>query len=420
MYVADLDYRKNGWPALNTDKFDYETVSGRVVFDWQYDDNSMLYASYSRGVKPAGVNPAYNPRIYRPCSAGSSGGKAWVAGNAASCIDIPSKTEEEESDTFEVGVKTDLMDGQLRLNASAYFTDYTNLQLASVIASTTYNFNSDAEIMGAELELAYLPDWDNNLRFDLMFSFIDSEITSDDSRLNPFNKLAIGTNAPSNDYHLMRCTALLYDATAACIGTAFLVKKADLNTALAAIGTANESIPAADWIGGLGQITGLPNAAGATATVTSYPFYGDRNKFDIAGTAGLYNIPTFVGLNSPIKGNELPQTPETAINLTATYQVNLGNGDFLVPTLTYYYQSDMFSTEYNVVATDTIESWDEINLGLLYVPAQGDWTIKAYARNVTDEDNVTTKYNSTDITGSFQTWQYREPRTVGIELTMDF
>ena len=134
----------------------------------------------------------------------------------------------------------------------------------------------------------------------------------------------------------------------------------------------------------------------------------------------MYNIPTFVGLNSPIKGNELPQSPETAINLTATYQVNLGNGDLLVPTLTYYYQSDMFSTEYNVIATDTIESWDEFNLGLLYVPAQGDWTIKAYARNVTDEDNVTTKYNSTDITGNFQTWQYREPRTVGIELTMDF
>ena len=445
MYVADLDYRKNGWPALNTDKFDYETVSGRVVFDWQYDDNSMFYASYSRGVKPAGVNPAYNPRIYRPCSAGSSGGKAWVAGSPATCIDIPSQTEEEESDTFEVGVKTDLMDGQLRLNASAYFTDYTNLQLASVIAATTYNFNSDAEIMGAELELAYLPEWDNNLRFDLMFSFIDSEITSDDSRLNPFNKLALGTGAPSDDYHLMRCTALLYDATAACIGTAFLVKKSDLNAAAAAIGTATAaavalaadqnnaakqaaaaaanaalSIPAADWIGGLGQITGLPNAAGDTATANIYPSYGDRNKFDVAGTTGLYNIPTFVGLNSPIKGNELPQTPETAINLTATYQVNLGNGDLLVPTLTYYYQSDMFSTEYNVVATDTIESWDEINLGLLYVPAQGDWTVKAYARNVTDEDNVTTKYNSTDITGNFQTWQYREPRTVGIELTMDF
>ena len=420
MYVADLDYRKNGWPALNTDKFDYETVSGRVVFDWQYDDNSMFYASYARGVKPAGVNPAYNPRIYRPCSAGSSGGKAWVAGDAATCIDIPSQTEEEESDTFEVGVKTDLMDGQLRLNASAYFTDYTNLQLASVIAATTYNFNSDAEIMGAELELAYLPEWDNNLRFDLMFSFIDSEITSDDSRLNPFNKLAIGTGAPSDDYHLMRCTALLYDATAACIGTAFLVKKADLNTALAAMGTANQTISPTDWITGLGQIQGQQNAAGAVATVNSYPSYGDRNKFDVAGTAGLYNIDTFVGLNSPIKGNELPQTPETAINLTATYQVNLGNGDLLVPTLTYYYQSDMFSTEYNVVATDTIESWDEFNLGLLYVPAQGDWTIKAYARNVTDEDNVTTKYNSTDITGNFQTWQYREPRTVGIELTMDF
>ena len=111
---------------------------------------------------------------------------------------------------------------------------------------------------------------------------------------------------------------------------------------------------------------------------------------------------------------------ELTTSLGISYNFEVGNGISVVPNIYYYYQSDMFSTEYNVVATDTIESWDEINLGLLYVPAQGDWTIKAYARNVTDEDNVTTKYNSTDITGNFQTWQYREPRTVGIELTMDF
>ena len=42
------------------------------------------------------------------------------------------------------------------------------------------------------------------------------------------------------------------------------------------------------------------------------------------------------------------------------------------------------------------------------------------ARNVTDEDNVTTKYNSTDITGNFQSWQYRDPRTLGMEFTMNF
>ena len=59
-------------------------------------------------------------------------------------------------------------------------------------------------------------------------------------------------------------------------------------------------------------------------------------------------------------------------------------------------------------------------IGLLVIPANGDWTLKAYARNVTDEDNVTMKYNATDVTGNFQTWQYRDPRTVGVEFTMDF
>ena len=98
----------------------------------------------------------------------------------------------------------------------------------------------------------------------------------------------------------------------------------------------------------------------------------------------------------------------------------MANGYTLIPTASYYFQDESFSTEYNAQISDVIPSWDEFNLGLLVIPAQGDWTLKAYARNVTDEDNITTKYNSTDVTGNFQTWQYRDPRTVGIELTMDF
>jgi outer membrane receptor protein involved in Fe transport len=43
------------------DKFDYETVAGRVVFDWQYNDNSMMYVSYARGVKPGGINASAEP-----------------------------------------------------------------------------------------------------------------------------------------------------------------------------------------------------------------------------------------------------------------------------------------------------------------------------------------------------------------------
>ena len=106
--------------------------------------------------------------------------------------------------------------------------------------------------------------------------------------------------------------------------------------------------------------------------------------------------------------------------MSVSYDFRTANGYTLIPTVGYYFQDDSFSTEYNATISDVIESWDEVNLGLVVIPPQGDWSIKAYARNVTDEDNVTTKYNSTDITGNFQSWQYRDPRTLGMEFTMNF
>ena len=409
LYVKNQDYLNPTWPAYKQNSFDYETVSGRVVFDWQYDENSMMYASYARGVKPAGINPSANPRVYRPCTAG-----AWGAATSAAdgCIDIPAQTKKEEVDTFELGVKTDLLDGQLRLNANYFMSDYSNLQIASVIAATTYNFNSDAEISGAEVELTYVPNDVPNLRVDFMLSLLDTELTSDDKRINPFNKLGIGTkNDISDTHHEIKCTAILYRATG-CIGNNFVVAKADM---IAALGAGRFS--PTEWLTGLGTIQGV---LGGTAT--TLPTYGDRSCYDNQAdcSATFHNVATITGASQSLKGNSLPQAPEYSGNLSVSYDFRTANGYTLIPTVGYYFQDDSFSTEYNATISDVIESWDEVNLGLVVIPPQGDWSIKAYARNVTDEDNVTTKYNSTDITGNFQSWQYRDPRTLGMEFTMNF
>ena len=132
------------------------------------------------------------------------------------------------------------------------------------------------------------------------------------------------------------------------------------------------------------------------------------------------NIETSSGVNVNVVGNELPYAPDTTLNLSASYTYTMSNGVTLIPTANIYYQSSMYNSEFNSDLTDSIDSWEEINLGLLVIPSNADWTLRAYARNVTDEDNVTTIFNSTDITGNYQTYQYRDPRTVGIEISMDF
>jgi len=425
MYAIDSGYLNPGWPAYLQDKFDYETVAGRVVFDWQYDDNSMMYVSYARGVKPGGINASANPRTFKPCAAGSSGGVDWAAGPAATCIDVPPQTKKEVVDTFEVGVKTDLMDGQMRLNATAFFSDYTDLQIASTINASEFNFNSDAEIMGAEIEVSYLPEAYPNLRLDFMANFLDTEITSADSKLNPFNKLAIGMPEDISATHAMvSCNVLIFDGTDACIGTRFIVKKSDLDAVLASGDYTNgnhtvekgSKTAAEMWVQDLGTLNN-------DGTAKTYPSYGDRNFYDADSyklVTRFMDIETSGGANVSIKGNSLPQAPEESFSLAASYTYNIGNGMTLIPTISYYYQSEMFNSEFNSTLSDEIDSWDEVNLGLTVLPAQGDWIARVYVRNATDEDNVTTKFNSTDITGNYQTWQYRDPRTVGVEFTMDF
>ena len=316
------------------------------------------------------------------------------------------------------------MDGQLRLNATAFFTDYSDLQIASTVNAAEYNFNSDAEIYGAELELTYLPEAFPNLRLDFMANFLNTEITSEENKLNPFNKLAIGLPEDISATHTMvSCNVLIFDGTDACIGTRFIVKKTDLAAKLSSGDYTNGNQATMEawemWIMDLGTLDGTSNSA----NILSYPTYGDRNLYDGSASSGLahfMNIETSGGKNVSIKGNSLPQAPEESFNLSASYVYNAANGLTFVPTISYYYQSEMFNSEFNSTLSDVIDGWDEVNLGLTVIPAVGDWTMRAYVRNATDEDNVTTKFNSTDITGNYQGWQYRDPRTVGVELTMDF
>jgi iron complex outermembrane receptor protein len=87
--------------------------------------------------------------------------------------------EEETIDAFEVGLKTDLADGRVRLNGAAFFYTYDNLQYQAtdpeVFQGGVGNI-PESEIMGAELELgAFLTD---SLIFDARLAWLDTEITS--------------------------------------------------------------------------------------------------------------------------------------------------------------------------------------------------------------------------------------------------
>ena len=184
-------YGRSGTDILETDG---NKVTGRFVVEKDLDDDTMFYGSFTRGYKPGGSNLTY--------------GREDVV---AQIVVLPT-FQEEIVDAFEVGLKTDLADGRVRLNTAAFLYNYEGLQYQAtdpeVFEGGVGNI-PDSEIYGAELELStFLSD---SVILDLRMSWLDTEITANHLALDNVESeaatnalLAQGIGLFSNDVQVAR------------------------------------------------------------------------------------------------------------------------------------------------------------------------------------------------------------------------
>jgi iron complex outermembrane recepter protein len=110
-------------------------LSGRAAVELRPQDDTLLYAAYSHGFKSGGFNPV------RP-------------------VTQRGPVDQETIDNYEVGAKTELFDGRLRLNASAFYYQFKGLQALIGAFDNTGNTNvlyinaGDPRGYGAEFEAA--------------------------------------------------------------------------------------------------------------------------------------------------------------------------------------------------------------------------------------------------------------------------
>jgi outer membrane receptor protein involved in Fe transport len=119
--------------------YDYDTThedsepTYTATLDWQAGDNVMLFATYSRGYKSGGIS------MTRDAAGAALALGDPVLGCPPGFTPVPNSPfcsgpmfdptfEREEADHVEIGLKSDLVDGRLRLNVSAWDTDFENLQ----------------------------------------------------------------------------------------------------------------------------------------------------------------------------------------------------------------------------------------------------------------------------------------------------
>jgi len=124
-----------------TPKDDWDRVTYRASVDYRLNDNAMIYASNTTGFKSGGFNE-----------------QATTPETALLSFD------EETANAFELGLKSDLLDGRMRLNLAAFYTEYDDLQLEAVIPvpdspagqETTLTNAGKSTAQGMELEVMVL------------------------------------------------------------------------------------------------------------------------------------------------------------------------------------------------------------------------------------------------------------------------
>lgn len=338
-------------PDYRTDENTFTEVTGRFGFDWKpgYGDDSTLYAFYSRGYKAGGFNPPLDRT--NPAFAGTA-----------------EIYEPEFINALELGSKNVLAGGRVNANFSAFFYDYSDLQVSKIVARTSVNENIDANIYGVEAEFLFAPV--DNFLIDLSLSWLKTSI-KDAQSIDPRDPRNGDTNF-----------TVVKDATN---GSNYIIPTAAIPTAVGAGCLLNPA---------LGGPFGLLSVAPACAA-----FFTD-------------------GVDADLDGNQLPYSPEFSVKIGMQYTFNIGEMK-LTPRADYYWRDDFYARIFNK-PIDQIESWDLLNAQVELSSNDDKWFMRATVNNVLDDDNITGMYVTDASSGLFTNVFALDPRTYGVTLGIRF
>lgn len=129
------------------------SVTGRIIGNYQASEDVMIYASYSRGYRAG----AYN-------------------GLATAGPEQIYLTDPEEVDALELGVKSRFMDDRIQANGALFYYDYANQQIQEALDGVTFLRNLNSTVFGGELEI--IGQASESLRITSSIGYLDTEYKS--------------------------------------------------------------------------------------------------------------------------------------------------------------------------------------------------------------------------------------------------
>jgi iron complex outermembrane receptor protein len=127
-----------------------DQITGTLKLSWQPNRDTLVYGSYGTGYKSGGTNTDR------------------IANGFAPLFDA------ETSESFELGIKKDFRDYDLRFNAAAHYTTVEDFQ-ANTFTGNGFNLQNagDYEISGFEVEATWLPM--DTVEVNFAWAFVNAE-----------------------------------------------------------------------------------------------------------------------------------------------------------------------------------------------------------------------------------------------------
>lgn len=143
-------------------------VSPKLQVDYHFNEDSMVYVSGAKGFRPGGVNN-FVPVDDEPCREGLE---------QLGLTRAPTDFDADELTSYELGWKAELAERRVRLNTSAYFIDWKDVQKTVQMFQCGFSFIGNigaAESKGAEIEFAATPI--NGLDLSASAGYTDAQYT---------------------------------------------------------------------------------------------------------------------------------------------------------------------------------------------------------------------------------------------------
>ena len=160
--LRDLEHQGIGMQSRSVTKGTF--VTPRYTLEWTPNDDTLVFFSASKGVKPGGTS--------------SNTGGTWAD------ADGDGDTDELEFETetlwsYELGAKKTWLGGKLRTNVAGFWQSYSNRQVSTQIETPSGNSTSKIEnagkarILGAEFDGTWQPD--DHWTLSASYTFLDTE-----------------------------------------------------------------------------------------------------------------------------------------------------------------------------------------------------------------------------------------------------